>query len=205
MAVANGEIVKAVAEFTLGDGTIVQNVFHFIAEVAAPVAKSLVLSAVQSYIEDIYTGLAAYISDDVETELATVHVIEWDPGEGEWVTERLLGNTLPDLTFTASTDAYPNQISGVLIGNTDRPKSRGRKFLVPFVETAGVGSSIISAVMSLLATSLSHYLADETIADTDVLSPGIPRSGFDQFLAFSDGVVNSILGTQRRRKPGVGA
>lgn len=205
MAVANGEVVKAVAEFTLGDGTIVQNVFHFIAEVAAPVAKSLVLSAVQSYIEDIYTGLTTYISEDTDTELATVHVVEWDPGEGEWVTERLLGNTLPDITFLGSTDAYPNQVSGVIIGNTERPKSRGRKFLIPFTESAGAGSSIISAVLALLATSLSHYLADETIQDTDVLSPGIARSGVNEFLAFTDGVVNSILGTQRRRKPGVGA
>ncbi|GAI28117.1 unnamed protein product, partial [marine sediment metagenome] len=37
------------------------------------------------------------------------------------------------------------------------------------------------------------------------LTPGVPDEDANQFRGFRDGIANTIVGTQRRRKPGVGA
>lgn len=204
MSVVNGDVLKAVANFVLQDGTIMQNVFHFIAEFAGTQTDSGCVAAIKSYTEDIYTPILSYINSGVTAGVLTVDAVSWDPGTAQWQVSANKGEDTLSLTFTSGADSLPNQMSAVLIGNTWRPKSRGRKFLIPFAETAAVVGDLISAVLTALATSLSHFLADETVAGADLLSPGIVRAAADTFLPFSNGQVNSILGTQRRRKPGVG-
>lgn len=204
MAVVNGEVIKAAAQFILGDDTIVQNVFKFIAVFAAEHTGSEVRDAIQTYVEDLYTPILAYISSGVTVDPTEVDVVKWDATEGDWVVDRSLGITTPSLTFTGAAEALPNQVAGVLVANTLRPKTRGRKFLIPFTEGATSGSDIGSAVLTALATSLAHYIADETVSGTDVLSPGVWREGVNDFQEFTDGVVNTTVGTQRRRSRGIG-
>lgn len=131
MPVSNGEIVKAVAEFVLADGTIAQNILHWLAVSSGDMSDANILSAVAQYIEDLYDSVDTYIDSTVLVNLATVHVVDWDPVGGEWVTDRLIGTTLPSITFTSAVDPQPNQISAVIVGNTARPKTRGRKFFCP--------------------------------------------------------------------------
>ena len=205
MAVLTGEVIKAVAEFVLDDGSIIQNIFHFACVFVAEQAEALVVAAVKGYIEDIYAAIDAYISDTVTVNDFNVHVVEWDVSEQGWEVVRFVGADTPAITFTSLDDPLPNQMAAVLVANTYRPKSRGRKFLVPFVETAALAGDLIGAALTALGIALNHYLADENISIGNDLSPGVPRAGVETFLIFSDGVVNSILGTQRRRKPGIGA
>ena len=204
MPVANGEVIKAAAEFVLADDTICQNVFKFIANFISTETGSAVLSAIQQYIEDLYTPILAYISSGVSVNPAEVDVVAWDAGVSDWVVDRTIGITTPSLTFTGAAEALPNQVAGILVANTLRPKTRGRKFLIPFTEGASSGSDIGSAVLTALATSLSHYLADETVSGSNVLSPGVWREGVNDFQEFTDGIVNTTLGTQRRRSRGIG-
>jgi hypothetical protein len=155
--------------------------------------------------EDIYSAVSTYLSDGFTVNLSKVHRIEWDPVTSEWVTALLLGTGLPSITHTNTDDAFPNQIAPVLVANTLRPKTRGRKFLMGFVETAANGGDLVTAAVTAMGNALSAYLSDETVSGSNVLSPGVARQGVDSFKEFSDGVANTIVGTQRRRKPGVGA
>ncbi len=204
MAVQDGDVIKAVLEFVLADGVIVQNILHWIAEFLAPQTEVDVLSAAEQYAEDLYSEVDQYVDSNVVVNPMTVHEIAWDETDGEWQTDRLIGTTVPSITFTGATDPLPNQTSAVLIGNTARPKSRGRKFLLPFLDNASDGSLWVSAVMTALGLALNHFLADETVTASNVLSPGVPRTSEDLFLPFGTGVVNSVVGTQRRRTPGRG-
>jgi hypothetical protein len=204
MAVTDGEVIKAVAEFVLSDGTIGQNVFHFIANFLTDETNTAVRDACIDYIEDIYNSVSTYLSDGFTVNPSTVHRVAWNETEDEWETETLLGIATPSITHTNTDDEFPNQISPVLVANTTRPKSRGRKFLMGFVETAAVAGDLVGAAITALTTALNHYLADETVTGSNVLSPGVPRAGVNTFLEFADGAVNSVVGTMRTRKPGVG-
>lgn len=204
MAIPDGTYVEAVAELELPDGTIVQNVYNFVTDFLTDQSGSSVVAACIAYIEDIFTAVAAYLQDGFTINITPVHSVEWDAETAKWVTKALIGTDLPSFTHTNTDDPHPNQIAAVLVGNTSRPKSRGRKFLPGFVETASDGSDLVTAAVTAMGVALAHYIADETVSGDNVLSPGVLREGVETFLPFTDGVVNSVVGTQRRRKPGVG-
>ncbi len=204
MSVNDGDILKAVLEFVLADGTIIQNIVHWVAEFVTPQSEVDVLSAAKQYGEDLYGDIDTWVDQNVVVNPMTLHEIMWDPSEGLWVVDRLIGITTPAITFAGATDPLPHQCSAVLVGNTARPKSRGRKFLAPFLDSAASGPDWISTVLTALGLVLNHYLADEVVTASNDLSPGVPRTAADEFLKFGTGIVNSIVGTQRRRKPGVG-
>lgn len=204
MAVADGEVIKAALEFVLADDTIVQNVFKFIAKFTGTETGSAVVSAIETYVEDLYTPLLANIDSNVTVNPMECDVVKWSAALGKWIVDRSLPVGSPSITFTGPADPLPNQCAGVLVANTLRPKTRGRKFLVPFTEAAIAGSDINSTLLALLATSLAHYIADETVAGANLLSPGVWREGVEDFQEFTDGVVKTTIGTQRRRSRGIG-
>jgi hypothetical protein len=205
MTISNGDIIKAVATLVLPDGTLAQNVFHFIANFVGDDTNQNVIDACVQYVEDIYDALANNIRNTVDLDTVEVDTVAWDPAEGKWLTEFTVGIGFPSVTFTDTADLLPNQMAPVMLAYTGRPKSYGRKFIVGATESATVGSDLQSSILTNLATALAHYLADETVSGSNVLSPGVPRQAENTFLEFYNGVVNSIIGSQRRRKPGLGA
>jgi hypothetical protein len=204
MPVNDGEYVEGRVEFELADGTIAQNVFHFVADFLSEESNSAVTNAVIGYIEDIYGAIATYLSDGFTVNLSKVSKITWDSDVQKWVTELLLGTGLPTITHTNTDDPFPNQIAPVLVANTNRPKTRGRKFLMGCVETMAQGGDLVTAAVTAMTNALNHYIADETVSGSNNLDPGVLREGVEEFRHFTNGEVNSIVGTQRRRKPGVG-
>jgi hypothetical protein len=205
MSVSTGDIIKAVLEFVLYDGTIIQNILHFIADFTSDQTDQAVIDACETYAEGLYSEIDQYVPSATTVNDMPVQEVEWNAEEGEWLVVRLLGNASPTITFTGASDGLPNQCSAVLVGNTQRPKSRGRKFLAPFIETAATASEWAAPVVTALGLALNSYLADETVSGDNKLSPGVPRSSVNTFLEFTNGVVDSIVGSQRRRKPGEGA
>jgi len=205
MPVGDTEVIKGVLEVSLPDGTIAQNVYHFICSFLANQTDGAVVAAVEGYIEDIMGAVSTYLSDGITIAITPVNVVKWDSTTSKWIVDRLLGNIEPSFTHTNTDDDFPNQIAPVLVANTNRPKTRGRKFLPGFVETSALGGDLVAAAITAMGTALNHYLADEQVTVNNDLSPGVPRDGVDDFREFTDGSVNSVVGTQRRRKPGVGA
>lgn len=205
MGVSNGEYLKAFVEFELADGTLAQNVFWFKAAFLADQVNSAVLAAIEQYVEDIYNGIATYLSSGFAVNLGYVNKMTWDTTLAKWVTGTLVGSILPTITHTNTDDTFPNQIAPVLVANTTRPGSFGRKFLMGCVESMADGSELVTAAVTAMGTALNHYIADETVTASNDLVVGVLREGVQAFLEFTDGQVNSIVGTQRRRKPGVGA
>jgi hypothetical protein len=56
-----------------------------------------------------------------------------------------------------------------------------------------------------LVGAVAEYISPLTVSAGNTLNPGVPRETLDNFKPFTEGVANIILGTQRRRTPGVGS
>lgn len=205
MTITNEDVLKVFLEIVLADGTIAQNVFYFIADFLTTETDSAVLTAMESYIEDIYEAVSDYLSDDFSINPSEGAIIKWNPTGSIWETYRVLGSIAPSFTHVSAVDSLPNQIAPTMTANTNRPKTKGRKFLTGFIDSSCDGSTLIAGAVTALGVALNHYLADETVSGSNQLSPGVPRKGVDDFKEFTDGSASSIVGTQRRRKPGVGA
>lgn len=205
MAVNDTDILKVVVSLLLADNTIAQMVYHFLADFAAQQTNADVLDAVEVKVEDIYTELADEVSDAVTLDSMEVDVVEWDETEQEFLTTQTIGERSPSVTFTEVTEALPNQMAATMGAYTTYPKVRGRKAFPGFAENAADVGTLTTAAATALSGALAEYLGDITISAGNTLSPGVASKSTEAFRAFGSGWINTILGSQRSRKPGVGA
>ena len=100
-------------------------------------------------------------------------------------------------------DALPNVVSAVLIGKAAGIRHMGRKFFGPVAEAAVAANSLIAGYMVIAASVLLAYLTPFTGLGGGVITPGI-LDKTETFRPFVGGMVSSLLGSMRRRKPGNG-
>ena len=204
MSITNGDVLKVFLELVLSDGSIAQNVFHMRAYFDDDQSDSAVATAVEGYLESIYGAMSTYLSDDFTINPSWLEKVVWDPVGAKWVVDALVDIFTPSFTHTNTDDPFPNQIAPVMIGNTYVPKSRGRKFLMGLVETAADAGNLVTGAVTALVAAVAYYISNITVSGTNVLEPGVVDEDANAFLKFKDGIANTIVGTQRRRTPGVG-
>lgn len=203
MALDTGDIIRTTASFTLGNGTICQNIFHHMYTGVPGIADSTVLSAIDGWLEAMYAEIDDLVKDDVVANLAFVSQVEWV--ETRWEVTRNLGTVTMTFTPTVATDALPNMDSAFVTQKTLRPKTVGRKFLIPFAETQQADSYLIGSAVTAVVAWAADSIDDVYLGPVNDLHPGVVRTGVDSFLEFTVAVVTNVLGTQRRRRPGVGS
>lgn len=205
MTVSDGTVIRTVANLLFPDNSIAQMVFWFLSDFTTDQQDNDVANQVEEYVENILAQIAGIISSGLVCDLSEVNEMVWNAVDNVWETYRLIGIYTPGTTFTGSGDALPRQTAATMTGNTGRPKTRGRKFFPGWVESSNVDGVVQSAQLTALAGALAQYLADETISAGNDLLVGVGSEVTGQFHEFTDGSANSIFGTQRRRKQGVGA
>lgn len=202
MTVTNGDILKLVVQAVLDDGTIAQNVFYLIANLAAPQADQSILNALETWVEDAYDNLDGEIVDDTTFDDIVCDIIEFVAGK--WETSYHVGTEAIDVTPTSIADPLPNQVAPFATFNTTRPKSKGRKYLFSFGEDTVSGSFLNAGSVTNMVAFAADILSTITLAPFNTLVPGIVRKGVDSFLEFQSATVTNVVGTQRRRRPGEG-
>jgi hypothetical protein len=104
---------------------------------------------------------------------------------------------------TVSGEQIANAVALVLIGKCAGIRHFGRKFISPMGEQGVVGNVIHSSIAASAALSLTYYLSPVNGIGGGTLTPGVVTAA-GVFHPFVGGVVSSILGSIRRRKPGRG-
>lgn len=204
MSVAPNDKVRLTSEFTLPSGSIVQNIYHFRANFAAAQADATVINSLKTWVEDVLDNIEAAIKSTVTVNLHQVDVEAWDGTK--WEITANVGTFTPSFTPTETTaDIMPNPDSPFIVFNTSRPKTKGRKFMWGFTELNFNGSYLQTALVTALVAAATDMLANGAIDLLNYLVPGVPRSASNTWFDFVNAVVTNIAGTQRRRRPGVGA
>lgn len=204
MPVQDNEILRVTIQATLDDGSIVQNRKTFECDFADTQSDSAVLAAVDTWVETLYAYVASQIDADAELDQGTVDVIEWNPTLEIWEVARNVGVYSPLDTFAGTTDPIPNQCAAFVVGNTIRPKSKGRIFVFPFTETEQNHGVLISTALTALGNFAAHYILSQGVTTGNVLLSGIVREAANQFYEFLSAEYGDVIGTQRRRRVGIG-
>lgn len=204
MSVSDGDILKIIFEVALNDGTIAQNVYYLLAELAAPQADLSVTNAIETWLETAYGELTAELLSSMTQNLCTVQKIIWDAGNELWVVDALVGYFTPTITFNNSTDGLPNQSSAFASFTTYHPGHYGRKFMPPFGEDQQDGTYLESTALADMADYADDILDGIYLGPLNNLYAGIVRAAAGDFYKFAGAVVTNVLGSQRRRRPGVG-
>jgi hypothetical protein len=204
MTVQDNDVLRAVMEVALEDGSIAQNVYTFFADLAASQSDLTVLNAIETYMEDAYSNMSSYLPNTMTQRVCWVDEIEWNATTGLWEVTRKVGYFTPTIGFNDANEPLPNQSAPIAVFPTFRPKTRGRKFVFPFAEDAQDATFLVAAALGALADYAADVLADIVIGPLNELLPGVASTVTETFQNFDTAIVTNVLGTQRRRKPTVG-
>ena len=151
---------------------------------------------VEAYLDAIYTP----ILPDMTTQMTLQTVEIQDRILGHWLTSDEIGYSKAG---GVTGDTLANFVAGVIIGKIQGHKGHGRKFFSGWCEQAVLGNSVVAGTLAHLVTSLAAYITPVTFGLGSTYTPGlILKDG--NFYPFTSGFVSSLLGTMRRRKPGLG-
>jgi len=209
VAVAHGDIMRAVVNITLPNLVVANNVFYYQLEdeLAEGPTDNAILNAMQGQLQAIYEEIKGAMVDEAEAVDVDVDVIEWD-GDS-WENVENLGNRAIGKVGVATADMSPHGVAALLTGTTQRPQTRGRKFWSGIAEDMFTDSDAGGSLLTFLLNTGIQWLTEKLIAGTSArLVPGVVgQSGgaAGTFLPLLTAVVGSLASYQRRRKPGVGS
>lgn len=204
MPVPSGSVLRTTANFTLFDGTLYQNVFHFLYEGVIGAGDAAVVTAMDTWITQLYVTLNSWTDNSTLADLHSVDIVEWNGTM--WEVIQNVGTFVHTVGFADANPPMPNQISPFVTFKTERPKSVGRKFLFPGCEDGFNDALIVAGYLAQIVAWANLALTDVPIGGAlDTIVPGIVRTDYDVFLPFVLAVVTDLCGTQRRRRRGYGA
>jgi hypothetical protein len=186
-------IQRAVAIGTIGSTVQIRNVFH------ADVIPGLADPAIDlwyTYLNYLYGFVAQCLCGVVQYTSFETYV----PVAGDWILE---DQHVLAISGAEGTDYLPNAVALVIEGIASGSRHIGKKFFSGVAEGFTSGNVLTGAAVGYIASALLGYISPCYGLSSGSLTPGVVDKNF-QFHPFVGGVVASLLGSQRRRKPGVG-
>lgn len=200
--IPDNTVLRLVASILLPDQVIAQNVFYLLfRDTGASADADDLLSDCVDYIEGIYADFNGYIM--ATAAAAGLQVYNYDAVDDDWDE---VGSLPWTDGFSAGGDMLPHGVAAVLHAKTTDPDVQATKYIAGMNEASSEGSDLITAAITALVLIVSDWVQDDVGAATGGdLQPGVWSPKNTAFFQFNNiGVVNHLVGYQRRRKPGVG-
>jgi len=195
---ALGDILRIVADMSVGVGVTIENVYHVKVNSAGGVSDAQALDDMGDYLEDIYSEINGHMTDSLEYDSYKVTNITADVelGAQGW----------PTLTAGLSTaDQVADGIAGVASFRTSTPGHQGRKFWGPFseydIDSGRLTSPTVADIQDAAVATGSPFTGGGGQSYIPVIYDRENNVGREVTEAYGD----NRPGYQRRRKPGVGA
>lgn len=202
MTVSQGTYLKAVVSWDLPLSVIAQSVFYYQLKGLSPVSDATILSALVTGLEDMFDNLNSYWSTQVSLNTVTVNEWEYDTTD-QWHTGRYIGEGALTDGFASGTDMLPHASAAVITGNTGNVNVKSRKSLPGVIDTQAVDSQVQASTLTALANFAVDWIAQMFVDTNEYLEPGVPgKEGI--WYALASALVSDLIGSQRRRKPGIG-
>lgn len=197
MAVRPLDVLQCTAKMSQAGQTIL-NIYEVIHAGSVDVADVDALAAVRSWLEAAY----AYINGDLSpaltyTSISVVNVTQDTiVGEGTW----------PGLTAGSdpTADAEPLQVAAVVRFPSNYRGSQGRKFIGGLTEARVGSNGVLTSGTVLDLTNYGGVLLVGFSVGTEPFIYGANNVAKSRFADFQSVIVNSVVGTQRRRRQGYG-
>lgn len=205
MTVLDQDVLRVSANFELGDGTQYQNIYHMIRDGSDPFSDAVHVAAIKVQIQTMYSRLVGQVLSSVVERLSFVDRVEFNEITDQWAVVENIGTFTPVFEPTNAGDGLPYQSAPYIIFKTQRPKSVGKKFLFPFAEDQQDETILTGTAVTQMVAFGADVLAGIALGGDATLTMGITRTGIGIFLNFLVAVINDVIGSQKRRRPGVGA
>lgn len=186
-------IVRAILKGRLG-GTV-QTRTMFVLDIA-PGTGETENELLTDYLDSIFDPIVPLFTP--VWALETVEKQHWI--DTEWITMEEFPYTK---TFTGTGESLAYQMAVVFIAKAIGKRLVGRKFLPGLSEVIASVNVIVATHLSYIAQAVAAYVTTVVTQNGGTVAPGIMDKNH-AFHQFSGGYASTLLGTMRRRKPGVG-
>lgn len=204
MSVAVGDKLRVTARFKHPVSGDVVNVWHLQASVpwVGTPTTAAIMAAVQEWLNVMYSAITNELATALEPYDFRVDKVDLIAGE-ETVTEVIgVATFYLDTPPGGTGDSLPPQDAAIINFRTLIPRVFGRKYLGPIVESRAADGFLLSTALTNLGTMIANCLAGAAVPSVGTLVAGVltSKAAGDYFAEFTEGLVNSIFGTQRRRR-----
>lgn len=203
MAVVDQDFLRVSCNFELGNGTQYQNIYTLVRDGSDPYSDQDHVDGIETWVEAIYAELVGQVKSDTVEQLSFVDKIAWSGTQ--WLVTENIGTFTPTFAPTNVAPTVPHVASPFIIFKTARPRSVGKKFLFPFSEDQQDDTVLTGTAVTQMTAAAAVVLTPIALGGDATLTAGIVRVTEETWLVFDVAVVNDVIGSQKRRRPGVGA
>lgn len=197
---AVGDRFRVTATFLMPESTIAQWVWHYIQEQSGDPDEQILLDAIETVLTAAWTEIAGDVAPVVQGD--TLELAKFDAVTNKFNTT--LTNDISALVGTAVDEMLPHQEAAVVKFFTPIAKSLGKKFIFGLTEAQQEDSILIASAIAALILFADEFRVRVTPQGIQ-FAPGNFDPVLDTFRKWTNTVsVNAILGTQDRRRPGIG-
>lgn len=197
MTIGVNAVLRAVAQFAIGNISKAQNVYHFTHESVESKTDEQVVTALSEYVVSLMLNLSLKCAEDFgleKVECFTLVALNWEPigvATPVW-----LGNNVADRT--------PSGVACMVSAYKERSGYADRKFLAGLTEEGLAGDVWIPALLEAVEDYAADWIAPFTGSESTLLRPVSFRPIDGHTRPYTSWAVSPIASYQRRRKPGVG-
>lgn len=199
MTISSGETFRAVVTLDMPESQIAQIVLGLLCE-SGSCTDAQLLTAAATWLQSAFDRLDTIVHDQVDIQDCVISEVAWSVTY--WEVQRLIGTCFPTFAPTNTGEMLPHACSAVITMPTVKPKKRGRINIPGLAEDQQSDSLLVVGA----ATALANF-------GNDIKTAFAPGSASMLYVILGQGgtvngadsvAVNGIIGSQRRRKPGVG-
>lgn len=172
-----------------------RNVFYVSSNVAAEL--STIRADMAAWMDDLLTPIMPFVTTGWASY--EIDIYGWSASPPGWVYQT---GTAFGASGTSSSDGLPSQVAAVVIAKTGIKKTFARKFIAGLTENTNIAGMVSSAAVSALLTFATTWIQGYE-GTTVTYESGTWRKN-NTFASFTEALVDTIFGTMRRRKLGVG-
>ena len=200
MTISAGDVVRAAVRFSMPESAEAYNVLHFLCT-SGTCDDSDLLTALDTWITALYDKVKGIIHNGVTVEDVDVVKVAWDTDH--WETVALIGNILISLAGTDANDMLPHAVAAVATLPTIKPKRRGRVFVPGLTEVQQSDSLLVAGAATAMGLFAAWLRTLITSSGASLYYTVAGKGGTTNLSTGYD--INGIVGSQRRRKLGVGS
>lgn len=205
--IAAGEIVRVSARFKHVDFGDMVNVYHWRNEGAGSVSDTDFIAAAKAKMSAAWAFMSSSFNINLDPYDIRFDVVDFVGGQ-EVVTKALgTESWILSTPPAANTDMLPSMDAAIVNFRTSQPGSFGRKYLGGLVEGTNVNGTLQSAIMTQLGQYATELLTALAAGGNSFAIGALSRkTGFaGTWIPYTAAVINSVIGTQRRRRRGAGS
>jgi hypothetical protein len=194
--VQSGDVIRITDKMTLF-ANAQNNVYHVTYSGPTFVDSDTLLADIKTWMEAIHGDLAATQVSQLTYDSVDAYNLTQDAPMGE----------LPMTTTTegeVTGDSLPMQTAAVIRFTTGVARSQGRKFFGGFAEGAQADGGILQAGPLATLAIVAALILDGFSSGSGDCVPGNYSTALTRFAPYAAALINTVMGTQRRRRYGIG-